>query len=83
MNGREYSYRVRWICPGKLSEVCASQGDTLRINYDAFANTGLDFWKPQTITLEAYTNFIQGDGLKYSTKSVDIVWINVNSDARL
>ena len=33
--------------------------------------------------MQAWTNFIQGDGLKYSTRSVNVVWIDVNTDARI
>jgi len=31
----------------------------------------------------AMTNFIQGDGRRDSTKSVDIIWVNINPDARI
>jgi hypothetical protein len=31
----------------------------------------------------ATTNFIQGDGTRQSTKSVSVVWININPDSRI
>ena len=83
MNGKDKTYTLKWICPGNLSESCKNQGDVLRLTFEQFSNSGLNYWKPTPITLEAYTNYIQGDGLKFSTKTVNIVWIDVNSDARI
>jgi hypothetical protein len=31
----------------------------------------------------AITNFIQGDGRRDSTKSVDIIWVSIKPDAKI
>jgi hypothetical protein len=55
---KDKSYTVSWVCPGKLQSSCANHGNTLKLNYEDVLQAGIEFWKPQTITLIAQTNFI-------------------------
>ncbi|TNV87566.1 hypothetical protein FGO68_gene5423 [Halteria grandinella] len=84
---KDKTYSVSWICPGDnttLTRYCSSvTSDELRISTDLFASSGLPYWKAQTIWMVARTNFIQGDGSRMSNQSVQIQWLDVNSDATL
>ncbi|CDW76030.1 UNKNOWN [Stylonychia lemnae] len=77
----ERTYTLQWQCPGALNNICRSQSSQLVINYDLYSNNKLPFWTGQTLTLTATTNFIQGDGTKTSSTSVQISWLDVNPDA--
>jgi hypothetical protein len=77
-------YTVSWSCPGTLNAYCAGvTGDTLRLPFEQFAKSGLDYWKAHTIWMTASTPFVQGDGSRSSNQSVSVQWLDVNSDATL
>jgi hypothetical protein len=75
---------VRWQCPEALNQTCQGQTlSTLRLDYGKIQNSGIQLWSPQTITMVATTNFIQGDGRRESVKSVVITWLSIKPDAKI
>lgn len=76
---------MRWQCPETLNQACQAQTSsaTLRLDYGKIQNSATKLWSPQTITIVATTNFIQGDGSRESVRSVDITWLSINPDAKI
>eukprot|EP00347_Sterkiella_histriomuscorum_P005949 403354642 len=81
-NSQNRKFTTQWVCPGQLDTYCKSQGEQLRLPYNIFLNSGMDFWTPYTIKVILETNFIQGDGTKYSEGTIKISWSDVNPDAQ-
>ena len=47
------------------------------MDYADFVIGSLQYWTLYTITARANSNFIQGTGLSYSEKSVQIMWADL------
>jgi hypothetical protein len=78
------SYSVRWLCPETLNKTCQAQtSGALRLDYENIQKSGVQLWSPHTITMVATTNFIQGDGRRDSTDSLEIIWVSINPDAKI